>query len=72
MTKTLTEPTLDRRAFLQISAVAGGGLLIGLYTPDAAAQGRPGGPGASAESLAPNTYITVHPDNTLTIISKNP
>ena len=72
MTKTLTEPTLDRRAFLQISAVAGGGLLIGLYTPDVAAQGRPGGPGASAESLAPNTYITVHPDNTFTIIAKNP
>ena len=52
--------------------MAGGGLLIGLYTPDVAAQGRPAGPGASAESLAPNTYITVHPDNTFTIIAKNP
>ena len=72
MAPTLKDHSLDRRAFLQISAVAGGGLLIGLYAPDVAAQGRAGGPGASAESLAPNTYITVHPDNTFTIISKNP
>lgn len=72
MAATLKDQSLDRRAFLQISAAAGGGLLIGLYAPSVAAQGRAGGPGASAESLAPNTYITVHPDNTFTIISKNP
>ena len=70
MAETLN-PRLDRRAFLQVSAVAGGGLLIGLYVPDALAQGRGGGPG-SAASLAPNTYITIHPDNTFTIIAKNP
>lgn len=64
--------SLGRRTFLQVSAVAGGGLLIGLYAPEVGAQGRAGGPGASAESLAPNTYITVHPDNTFTLISKNP
>src|SRR5829696_2421787 len=71
MAETLKNPRLDRRAFLQVSAVAGGGLLIGLYAPDVLAQGRGGGPG-SAASLAPNTYITVHPDNTFTIIAKNP
>jgi len=70
MAETLN-PRLDRRAFLQVSAVAGGGLLIGLYVPDVLAQGRGGGPG-SAASLAPNTYITIHPDNTFTIIAKNP
>jgi isoquinoline 1-oxidoreductase beta subunit len=73
MAGTLKTPRLDRREFLQVSAVAGGGLLIGLYAPDALAQGRGGGPGGgSAASLAPNTYITVHPDNTFTIIAKNP
>jgi isoquinoline 1-oxidoreductase subunit beta len=71
MAGTLKDPKLDRRAFLQVSAVAGGGLLIGLYTPDVLAQ-RGGGPGGSAASLAPNTYITIHPDNTFTIIAKNP
>ncbi len=70
MAVTLDGPKLDRRAFLQVSAVAGGGLLIGLYAPDVAAQGRPGGPPGA--SLAPNTYITINPDNTFTIIAKNP
>src|SRR5262245_19644774 len=72
MAETLKDPRLDRRAFLQVSAVAGGGLLIGLYAPDVLAQGHGGAPGASAASLAPNTYITIHPDNTFTIIAKNP
>lgn len=72
MAPTLKDQGLDRRAFLQLSAVAGGGLLIGLCTDGLTAQGRQGGPGASAESLAPNTYITVHPDNTFTLVSKNP
>src|SRR4026207_724637 len=78
MAETLIDPKtgqkLDRRSFLQISALAGGGALGGLYTPDALAPGRapgPGGPGGAA-SLAPNTYITIHPDNTFTIIAKNP
>lgn len=71
MAGTLRDPRLDRRAFLQVSAVAGGGLLIGLYAPDVLAQGRGGGPG-SAASLAPDTYITINPDNTFTIVAKNP
>jgi isoquinoline 1-oxidoreductase beta subunit len=71
MAGTLNDPRLDRRAFLQVSALAGGGLLIGLYAPDVLAQGRGGGPG-NAASLAPNTYITIHPDNTFTIVAKNP
>jgi isoquinoline 1-oxidoreductase beta subunit len=71
MSGTLKTPRLDRREFLQVSAIAGGGLLIGLYAKDGLAQGRGGGPG-NAASLAPNTYITVHPDNTFTIIAKNP
>jgi isoquinoline 1-oxidoreductase beta subunit len=72
MAPALTDPKLDRRAFLQVSAVVGGGLVIALYTPDVLAQGRAGAPGAPAASLAPNTYITIHPDNTFTIIAKNP
>jgi isoquinoline 1-oxidoreductase beta subunit len=64
---------LDRRAFLQVTALAGGGVIIGMYAPALAQEGaRAGGPGQSAWSLAPNTYITVHPDNTFTIVAKNP
>jgi isoquinoline 1-oxidoreductase beta subunit len=71
MADTLKDSRPDRRTFLQVSAVAGGGLLIGLYSTDMLAQ-RGGGPGAGAASLAPNVYITIHPDNTFTIIAKNP
>src|ERR1051325_7325503 len=62
---------VNRRTFLHVSAVAGGGLVIGLYAPKVAGQGgRAGGPGAA--SLDPNLYITVNPNNTFTIVAKNP
>ena len=74
MKKTTKTAQLDRRSFLQVTALAGGGVVIGMYAP-AFAQAPQGGPGAAPAipwSLAPNTYITVHPDNTFTIIAKNP
>ena len=70
MTRTSRTLQLDRRSFLQVTAVAGGGLMISLYVPDVLAQ-RGGGPGGGS-SLAPDTYVTIHPDNTFTIIAKNP
>ena len=63
---------LDRRSFLQVTALAGGGVIIGRYVPAFAQREGGAGPAQSAWSLAPNTYITVHPDNTFTIIAKNP
>src|ERR1041385_5176358 len=67
--KTMSKQ-LDRRSFLKVSALAGGGMLIGIYTdPELLSQQR----GAPAPTpVNPNTYITVHPDNTFTIIAKNP
>jgi isoquinoline 1-oxidoreductase subunit beta len=66
-TKDLTQ--LNRRSFLQVSALAGGGMMIGLYAPKAIAQG---GRGGAAPAATPSTYITINPDNTFTIIAKNP
>jgi isoquinoline 1-oxidoreductase beta subunit len=62
---------LDRRSFLHVTALAGGGVIIGMYAPTLAQEGR-GGPPPSTWSLAPATYITVHPDNTFTLLAKNP
>ncbi len=68
MNKTKTEQ-LNRRSFIKLSALAGGGVMIGLYVPESIAQrGAPPAP----TPINPNTYITVHPDNTFTIVSKNP
>jgi isoquinoline 1-oxidoreductase beta subunit len=61
---------IDRRAFLQVTTLAGGGLMIGLYTEDLLAQ-RGGGPGGGVAPL-PSSYITINPDNTFTIVAQNP
>src|SRR5437867_1938798 len=64
-----TQKQLDRRSFIKVTALAGGGLMIGLYTkPELLAQQR----GGAAPNTDPSTYITVHPDNTFTIVAKNP
>lgn len=64
---------LDRRSFFKISTVAGGGVMLGLYAGTAVetlAQGRGGGGPAAA--INPNIYITINPDNTFSVIAKNP
>ena len=58
---------ISRRGFLQISAVAGGGFLLGLYDrPRAKAQGFGGPP------LAPQAFIRIAPDGTVTIMARGP
>jgi isoquinoline 1-oxidoreductase beta subunit len=69
--KKTASTQMDRRSFLQVTALAGGGVIIGMYAPDVLAQGGRGGP-QIPWSLAPADYITVHPDNTFTILAKNP
>ncbi len=57
---------IDRRSFLQLSALAGGGLALNLYrTPLAAAQR----PGAGAD-LTPQTFIKIAPDGIVTIMAR--
>src|SRR5215831_572599 len=62
---------LDRRSFIKVSALAGGGILIGLYTEPRLLSQQRGAPPAPTP-VNPSTFITVHPDNTFTIIAKNP
>ena len=70
MTTMKKRSEMDRRTFLQVTTVAGGGLMIALYTPEMLAQ-RGGGPGNAVLPLASN-YITINPDNTFTIVAQNP
>ena len=60
---------VNRRQFLQVSALAGGGVLIASFEPlgrlDALAA-------TQAADFAPNAYIKLTPDGFVTIIAKNP
>src|SRR5579862_4876274 len=59
---------MNRRAFLRVSSVAGGGMLLALYTePKAKGQGQPALP-----PLVPNSFIRIGTDGIVTIMSKNP
>ena len=62
---------MDRRSFLRVSGLAGGGLLLGFYLKTgarvfaAAAEEVPAG-------FAPNAFIRITPDGVVTLIAKNP
>ncbi len=59
---------VNRRSFLRVSSLAGGGVLLGLYIkpPKASAQFGPAAP------PLPNNYIKITPDGTVTIMAKDP
>ena len=57
---------MHRRSFLQLTALAGGGLALGLYrSPLALAQG----PEKSPE-LTPQAFIHIAPDGAVTILAR--
>jgi isoquinoline 1-oxidoreductase beta subunit len=69
-------PSLDRRGFLKLSALAGGGLVLGFYLGPArralgadvikAGDELPGG------AFAPNAFIRIAPDGAVTIFAARP
>src|SRR2546425_1026795 len=59
---------IDRRSFLRVSAMAGGGMVLSLYLePLLPAQGPP-----PARPLTPNAFVRIAADGTVTIMAKNP
>jgi isoquinoline 1-oxidoreductase beta subunit len=66
--KTLT---LDRRSFLRVTALAGGGMVVAAYLdPVARVLGQ--APQAPPVTFVPNVFVKVTPDNVVTIMAKNP
>ncbi|MEY4135193.1 MAG: hypothetical protein RL386_1543, partial [Bacteroidota bacterium] len=58
----------DRRSFLKVSALAGGGLLVGVQW----LYGRPNAQLPNDEAARFNAYIKIYPDGRIVIMSPNP
>lgn len=65
-------PVSSRRAFLKVSAVAGGGLLLHAMLPPLARAAIADPSAASKGGGALNAFIRIAPDGIVTIMSKNP
>ncbi len=81
----MTTKKIDRRSFLHVAALSGGGVAFGLISKDVLAQGPPpagrggapgpGGPGGGRGAAAlpkVENYIKIAADGTVTIMAKNP
>ena len=70
MLATMTTKTrTSRRGFLKASAAAGAGLIIGLNLPRGG--GKPAAAAAEGDVMAPNAFLRIAPDNTVTVLSKH-
>src|SRR5262245_18995692 len=67
----MSTATLNRRSFIRVTALAGGGVLIASYVDpiDLFAQGRQGAPGPA---FKPDAFVRVGADGVVTIMAKNP
>ncbi|MDZ7780650.1 MAG: molybdopterin cofactor-binding domain-containing protein [Gemmatimonadota bacterium] len=64
----MSATTMNRRHFLRLSAVAGGGLLISSYFDVFGVRGAT----AAAADFVPNGFVRIDPDGMITIMAQNP
>ncbi len=64
MTTTLLQGSVSRRDFLQSSAVASGGLMLGIALPGAIGDAK-----AAGTVYTPNAWVHIADDNTITLLS---
>jgi isoquinoline 1-oxidoreductase beta subunit len=67
----MTTQSIDRRAFLRVTALAGGGIALAIYLEPAEALASWVTP-TTAAVFEPNAYIRITTDGVITIVAKNP
>ena len=68
----MTTQTIDRRSFLRVTALAGGGIALASYLEPAEALASWVRPGTAPTAFAPNAYIRITSDGVVAIVAKNP
>src|SRR4051794_39232060 len=63
--------SMDRRRFIKISSLAGGGLVVGTYLGWGAAPARAQTATAAASAFTPNAFISIAPSGAVTLIAPN-
>jgi len=58
---------VDRRSFLQVTTLTGGGMLLGLRLPSALHAQQP-----TQAAITPDTFIKIASNGTVTLVSRNP
>jgi isoquinoline 1-oxidoreductase beta subunit len=66
-----SSPVVDRRAFIRVSALAGGGLLVGTYLRFGPATALAESVPVGAENFTPNAFVSITPAGAITIIAPN-
>ena len=65
------DTVLNRRSFLKVTALAGGGMLVATYL-DPIGRVLAQQPAAPGVTFVPNAFVKITPDNVITIMAKNP
>ena len=68
----MTTQTIDRRSFLRVTALAGGGIALASYLEPAEALAGWVSPRPAPAAFTPNAYIRITADGVVTIVAKNP
>jgi isoquinoline 1-oxidoreductase beta subunit len=69
--RSSSSPVVDRRQFIKVSALAGGGLLVGTYLRFGESVAYAATTTATAENFAPNAFINIAPSGAVSIIAPN-
>jgi isoquinoline 1-oxidoreductase subunit beta len=66
-----SSPVVDRRAFIKAGALAGGGLLVGTYLRFGPSSAFAATPPVTADTFAPNAFISIASSGAISIIAPN-